>query len=109
VLTVLNIFGTRPEAIKMAPVIYELKRQADRFKCLVCVTGQHRGMLDQVLDLFEIRPDFDLNLMQPNQSLSSLTARLFIGLDDVVEKVRPDWVLSQGDTTTAMVASLVAF
>lgn len=93
----------------MAPVVYELERQADRFKSLVCVTGQHRQMLDQVLDLFKIRPDFDLSLMEPNQSLSSLTARLFTGLDDVVEKVRPDWVLSQGDTTTAMVASMVAF
>lgn len=93
----------------MAPVVYELERQAERFKSVVCVTGQHRQMLDQVLKLFKIRPDFDLNLMEPNQSLSSLTARLFTALDDVVEKIRPDWVLAQGDTTTTMVASLVAF
>lgn len=108
-LTVLSVFGTRPEAIKMAPVVQELEKHPDRIRSVVCSTGQHREMLDQVLDLFSIRPDFDLNLMEPDQSLSRLTSNLFTGLDPVVETVKPDWVLAQGDTTTVLVASLVAF
>ena len=107
--TVLSIFGTRPEAIKMAPVVKELQRQSDHVRSLVCVTGQHREMLDQVLKIFAIRPDYDLNLMRPNQTLAGLTAALFEGLDRVVRETRPDWILAQGDTTTVMVASLVAY
>ena len=106
---VLSIFGTRPEAIKMAPVIKELEKYPDRLVSRVCVTAQHREMLDQVLDLFQIRPDYDLDLMRPSQSLSALTARVFSKLAPVVEQEHPDWVLVQGDTTTVMAASLVAF
>jgi UDP-N-acetylglucosamine 2-epimerase len=108
VLTVLSIIGTRPEAIKMAPVIREL-RQSDRVRSLVCVTGQHRQMLDQALELFSIRADCDLDLMMPDQTLSELTARLLQGLDSVIRDTKPDWVLAQGDTTTVMVAALVSF
>src|ERR1044071_1106442 len=108
-ITVLSVFGTRPEAIKMAPVVRELGKHPDQIRSVVCSTGQHREMLDQVLSLFEIRPDFDLNLMEPNQTLSRLTANLFNGLDPIVEEVKPDWVLAQGDTTTVLVASLVAY
>jgi UDP-N-acetylglucosamine 2-epimerase (non-hydrolysing) len=106
--TVLSIFGTRPEAIKMAPVVKELQRRSGQIRSLVCVTGQHREMLDQVLKMFAIQPDYDLNLMQPNQTLAGLTAVLFEGLDRVVRETRPDWILAQGDTTTVMVASLVS-
>jgi UDP-N-acetylglucosamine 2-epimerase len=108
-LTVLSVIGTRPEAIKMAPVVKELARHPDRIRSLVCSTGQHRQMLDQVLDLFRIEPDFDLNLMQTDQTLSQLTAALFSALDAVVEQSRPDWVLAQGDTSTVLVAGLVAY
>jgi UDP-N-acetylglucosamine 2-epimerase (non-hydrolysing) len=106
---ILSIFGTRPEAIKMAPVIKELEKHGDKIRCLVCVTAQHRQMLDQVIDLFGIKPDVDLNLMEDNQTLSQITARTLIALDDVFKEIKPDWVLVQGDTTTTMVASLVAF
>ncbi len=106
---ILCIFGTRPEAIKMAPVIQELRRHPESFVVTVCVTGQHRGMLDQVLELFDIKPEHDLNLMQENQTLSGLTSRILLGVDAVLQKERPDWVLVQGDTTTAMAAALVAF
>lgn len=108
-LTVLSIIGTRPEAIKMAPVVAELRKHPDAFRSVVCATAQHRQMLDQVLGLFKICPDFDLNLMQPNQNLSQLTAKLLTSLDMVIADIRPDWVLAQGDTTTTMVAGLVAF
>lgn len=108
-LTVLSVFGTRPEAIKMAPVVRELKRHPRQVHSVVCSTGQHREMLDQVLDLFQIEPDYDLDLMRPNQNLSQLTARLFEGLDRVMAEVRPDWVLAQGDTTTVFVVGMVAF
>jgi len=107
--TLLSIIGTRPEAIKMAPVVKELQRHPDRVRSVVCATGQHRQMLDQVLDLFRIRPDVDLGVMQPNQSLSQLTANLFTGLDEVVRQARPDWILAQGDTTTVMVSAIVAY
>jgi UDP-N-acetylglucosamine 2-epimerase len=109
VLTILSIIGTRPEAIKMAPVVKALGRHPDRFRSVVCSTGQHRQMLDQVLDLFQIRPDFDLDLMQPDQSLCQITARLFEGLDRVMAEARPDWVLAQGDTTTVFVAAMVSY
>jgi UDP-N-acetylglucosamine 2-epimerase len=107
--TVLSVIGTRPEAIKMAPVIHELERHPASVRSVVCVTGQHRQMLDQVMELFGIVPDCDLNLMQPNQGLATLTASLFASLDRVLERTAPDWVLAQGDTTTVMVASLAAF
>jgi UDP-N-acetylglucosamine 2-epimerase len=108
-LTVLSVFGTRPEAIKMAPVLKELERRAGTVRSVVCVTGQHREMLDQVLDLFAIKPDVDLQVMQPNQTLSRLTGLLFEKLDGVVQDVKPDWILAQGDTTTVMVGGLVSF
>jgi UDP-N-acetylglucosamine 2-epimerase (non-hydrolysing) len=105
---ILSIFGTRPEAVKMAPVIGRLAAEP-RLESVVCVTAQHREMLDQVLDLFSIRPDFDLDLMRPDQPLADLTAALFTGLDPVLRQVRPDWVLVQGDTTSVMAASLLAY
>ncbi|MBI1293216.1 UDP-N-acetylglucosamine 2-epimerase (non-hydrolyzing) [bacterium] len=105
----LCIFGTRPEAIKMAPVIAELKRRVGVFTPIVCTTGQHREMVDQILPLFGIVPDIDLALMTANQRLAGLTAALITRLDEVVQQERPDWILAQGDTTTVMAASLVAF
>jgi len=107
-LRVLSIFGTRPEAVKMAPVILALARTPD-IVSLVCVTAQHRQMLDQVLGVFNIQPDVDLNLMQPDQNLASLTADIFTHLDPVLDSLKPDWVLVQGDTTTVMAASLAAY
>ena len=107
-LRVLSIFGTRPEAIKLAPVIAELRRRTGIVP-QACVTGQHREMLDQVLGLFGIAPDYDLNLMQKNQTLSRLAASVLEGLEPVFASARPDWVLVQGDTTTAAVAGLAAF
>lgn len=106
---ILCIFGTRPEAIKMAPVIRELRNNPEKFSVVVCVTGQHRDMLDQVLTLFDIKPEYDLNLMQVNQTLAELTSKILIGIDSVLQTESPDWVLVQGDTTTAMTAALVAF
>jgi UDP-N-acetylglucosamine 2-epimerase (non-hydrolysing) len=108
-LKVMTVIGTRPEAIKMAPVIKSLMNYSEEVKSVVCVTAQHREMLDQVLKIFGIDPDYDLNLMKPNQSLSLLTANLLTALDEVITFEKPDWVLVQGDTTTAMVASLVAY
>ncbi len=107
-LRVLSIFGTRPEAVKMAPVVQELARTPG-IEALVCVTAQHRQMLDQVLNLFNITPDVDLNLMQPDQNLANLTADIFIHLDPVLADLKPDWILVQGDTTTVIAASLAAF
>ncbi|HOY44906.1 MAG TPA: UDP-N-acetylglucosamine 2-epimerase (non-hydrolyzing) [bacterium] len=108
-MKILSILGTRPEAIKMAPVIKELEKHPQELKSLICVTGQHRQMLDQVLELFGIHPDIDLNLMQPNQRLAVLTARLFETLDSVIEETRPDWILAQGDTTTVFVSAVMAY
>lgn len=105
----LSVLGTRPEAIKMAPVIKELEGYPDQIVSRVCVTAQHRDMLDQVLNLFDICPDYDLNVMQPNQSLDQVTASVLTGLTPVIEKERPDWLLIQGDTTTVMAASVAAF
>lgn len=102
------VFGTRPEAIKMAPVVRALKEHPDRFIVRTCATAQHREMLDQVLSVFHIVPDIDLNLMQPDQSLSSLAARVMVAMDPVLCKERPDWVLVQGDTTTVMATALAA-
>ena len=101
------VFGTRPEAIKLAPVIHALKK-IDGIRCKVCVTGQHRHMLDQVLDVMDIKPDLDLNLMQPNQTVGGLTARAIQALDETFAKDRPDLVLVQGDTTTVFCAALAA-
>ena len=108
-MRVLCVFGTRPEAIKMAPVIRELRRYPDLFETRVCVTAQHREMLDQVLNLFSIQPDIDLNLMEPDQALSELTSRVITTMTRVLEQERPDWVLIQGDTTTVMATALAAF
>jgi UDP-N-acetylglucosamine 2-epimerase (non-hydrolysing) len=105
---VLSIFGTRPEAVKMAPVVQQLARTSG-ITSLICVTAQHREMLDQVLSLFHLTPDIDLNLMHPNQSLAELTAAIFTHLDPVLADIKPDWILVQGDTTTVMAASLAAF
>ena len=107
-MRVLTIFGTRPEAVKMAPVIQALAA-TPQIESRICVTAQHREMLDQVMDLFAIRPDVDLNLMRPNQSLAELTAEIMTHLDPVLAQIQPDWVLIQGDTTTAMAASLLGF
>ncbi|MGH9854564.1 MAG: non-hydrolyzing UDP-N-acetylglucosamine 2-epimerase [Blastocatellia bacterium] len=108
-MKVLSIFGTRPEAIKMAPVVERLERHPDHFTSVVCVTAQHRRMLDQVLSLFDIRPDYDLNIMRPDQTLARVTADALSGLDAVLRAEKPDWVLIQGDTTTAMAGALAAF
>lgn len=105
----MTVIGTRPEAIKMAPVIKTLKDYSEEVESVVCVTAQHREMLDQALKIFEIVPNYDLNLMNPNQTLSLLTANILTALDKVITLEKPDWVLVQGDTTTAMVASLVAY
>ena len=103
------VFGTRPEAIKMAPLIRELRRHPDRFQVQVCVTGQHREMLDQVLRLFEIIPDFDLKVMKSNQDLYDITTSILVGMRDVLQQSQPDWVMVHGDTTTSVVAALAAF
>ena len=107
-LRVLSIFGTRPEAIKMAPVLKRLK-QTPTVESIVCITAQHREMLDQVLELFQIRPDYDLDIMRPAQPLHELSAAVFQGLEPVLAKIAPDWVLVQGDTTTVMCAALLAY
>lgn len=106
---ILLIFGTRPEAIKMAPLAIELKKYPFDFETQVCVTGQHREMLDQVLNLFGIDPEFDLNIMKQGQDLYDVTARVLIGIRDVLKEVKPDVVLVHGDTTTSMVAALASF
>ena len=105
----LIIFGTRPEAIKMAPVVLEAQKRTQTFKPIVCLTGQHREMLDQVVRYFQIEADVDLHLMQPNQTLASLTSRCLAEVDRVISGTSPDFVLAQGDTTTVLSASLAAF
>ncbi len=107
-LKVLTVFGTRPEAIKMAPVVLELQKH-EEIESLVCVTAQHREMLDQVLNLFDIKPEYDLDLMAPNQDLFDITAKVLLGLRDVLRKAKPDVVLVHGDTTTCFAAGLAAF
>ena len=106
---ILLVFGTRPEAIKMAPLVKKLQAEPDEFQTVVCVTGQHREMLDQVLRLFDITPDYDLNIMKPNQDLYDITSRILLGMRDVLKEVQPDIVLVHGDTTTSMAAALAAF
>lgn len=107
--TIMLVFGTRPEAIKMAPLVKEFQKHTDKFKTLVCVTGQHRQMLDQVLELFEITPDYDLNIMKPGQDLYDVTSRVLLGMRDVLKEAKPDVVLVHGDTTTSTAAALAAF
>lgn len=108
-LRVLSIFGTRPEAIKMAPVVRELERHPGEIVSRVCVTAQHRELLDEVLELFAIRPDHDLDVMRPGQSPTSVAADVLRGLEPILASERPDWVLVQGDTTTAAIGSIAAF
>ncbi|MDA7936190.1 UDP-N-acetylglucosamine 2-epimerase (non-hydrolyzing) [Akkermansiaceae bacterium] len=108
-IKLLFVFGTRPEAIKLAPIIKEALKSPEKFTPIVALTAQHRSMLDQVMELFEISPNFDLDIMTERQSLCQLTARLVSGLDKVVEKSNPDWVIVQGDTTSAMVGGMVSF
>lgn len=107
-MTIMTVFGTRPEAIKMAPLVLALRNRPD-IESIVCVTGQHRAMLDQVLDVFKIVPNYDLSIMQAGQDLTDITVRTMAGLRDILAVVRPHWVLVHGDTTTAMAASLAAF
>jgi UDP-N-acetylglucosamine 2-epimerase (non-hydrolysing) len=107
-MKILSVFGTRPEAVKMAPVVRQLKRTPG-VESFVCVTAQHRQMLDQVLNLFDIVPDYDLDLMRDNQSLAEMSARIFTDLDPVLAKLLPDWVLVQGDTTTVAITALLAY
>ena len=106
---ILLVFGTRPEAIKMAPLVKKLQEMPEAFQTVVCVTGQHREMLDQVLRLFDIVPKYDLNIMKPNQDLYDITSRILLGMRDVLREVQPDIVLVHGDTTTSMAAALAAF
>ena len=106
---ILLVFGTRPEAIKMAPLVKKLQEYPEQFQTIVCVTGQHREMLDQVLRLFDITPEYDLNIMKPNQDLYDITSRILLGMRDVLREVQPDIVLVHGDTTTSMAAALAAF
>ena len=107
-LKVLTVFGTRPEAIKMSPVVHALA-ETKEIEAKVCVTGQHRQMLDQVLDLFKIKPDFDLDLMKPGQDLTDITSNVLLSMRKVLRQWRPDWVLVHGDTTTTLAASLAAY
>lgn len=107
--TIMPVFGTRPEAIKMAPLVKELEKYPNDFKTVVCVTGQHREMLDQVLEIFDIHPDYDLNIMKQGQDLYDVTAKVLLGMRDVFMEIRPDVVLVHGDTTTSTAAALAAF
>lgn len=106
---IMLVFGTRPEAIKMAPLVKEFQKHPDKFDTIVCVTGQHRQMLDQVLDIFDIKPDYDLNIMKQGQDLYDVTARVLTGMRDVLEEAKPNVVLVHGDTTTSTAAALAAF
>lgn len=106
---IMLVFGTRPEAIKMCPLVKEFQKHPDEFDTIVCVTGQHREMLDQVLKIFEVKPDFDLNIMKQGQDLTDVTARVLTGMRDVFAQYRPDVVLVHGDTTTSTTAALAAF
>jgi len=106
---VMLVFGTRPEAIKMAPLVKEFQKHPDKFQTIVCVTGQHRQMLDQVLEIFDIKPDYDLNIMKQGQDLYDVTARVLTGMRDVLEEAQPEVVLVHGDTTTSTATALAAF
>jgi UDP-N-acetylglucosamine 2-epimerase (non-hydrolysing) len=106
---ILLVFGTRPEAIKMCPLVKEFQKYPEVFETIVCVTGQHREMLDQVLQIFDVRPDYDLNIMKQGQDLYDVTARVLVGMRGVLDEVKPDVVLVHGDTTTSMAAAMAAF
>jgi len=106
---IMLVFGTRPEAIKMAPLVKEFEKHCDKFETIVCVTGQHREMLDQVLQIFDIKPDYDLNIMQQKQDLYDVTSRVLLGMRDILKEVQPDVVLVHGDTTTSTASALAAF
>lgn len=106
---IMLVFGTRPEAIKMAPLVKEFQKHPDEFETIVCVTGQHRQMLDQVLEIFNIRPDYDLNIMKQGQDLYDVTSRVLTGMRDVLDKAKPDVVLVHGDTTTSTATAIAAF
>ena len=106
---IMLVFGTRPEAIKMAPLVKEFQKNQEDFETIVCVTGQHREMLDQVLKIFDIKPDYDLNIMKQGQDLYDVTARVLTGMRDVFKQCKPDVVLVHGDTTTSTAAALAAF
>lgn len=107
--TIMLVFGTRPEAIKMCPLVKEFQKYTDKFNTVVCVTGQHREMLDQVLSIFGVKPDYDLNIMKQGQDLTDVTARVLTGMRDVFKECKPDVVLVHGDTTTSTAAALAAF
>ena len=107
-IKVMTVFGTRPEAIKMAPLVKELKKRKE-VECIVCVTAQHREMLDQVLETFDIVPDYDLNIMKQGQTLTDITIRALKGLEEVIKEVKPNIVLVHGDTTTTFAGALAAF
>ena len=107
--TIMLVFGTRPEAIKMCPLVKEFQKYTEQFKTIVCVTGQHREMLDQVLTIFDIKPDYDLNIMRQGQDLYDVTARVLTGMREVLKEIKPDIVLVHGDTTTSTAAALAAF
>lgn len=107
-MKVLFVFGTRPEGIKMAPIIKEVQKR-DKFQCYTCVTGQHREMLDQVLEIFDIKPDYDLNIFKKGQSLTDVTTKTLLGLEEILDELKPDILLVQGDTTTVFAAALAAF
>ena len=108
-LKVLFVFGTRPEAIKLCPVLLHMRQRSTEFSVMTCVTAQHRGMLDQVLAAFQVTPDYDLDIMQPGQTLAQSTARILAGLEPVLAEARPDIVIVQGDTTTTLAGALAAF
>src|SRR5690348_10874845 len=108
-IRVLTVFGTRPEAVKMAPLVKALERAGEKIHSRVCVTAQHRQMLDQVLNLFEIQPDYDLDIMEPRQTLTGVTSKALTGLEGVIREEQPHIVLVHGDTTTTFVAALAAF
>ena len=107
-IKVMSVFGTRPEAIKMAPLVKELEKRKE-IESIVCVTAQHREMLDQVLETFDIKPDYDLNIMKQGQTLSEITARVIMGIEEVIKEVKPDIVLVHGDTTTTLAAGIAAY
>nr|WP_254883124.1 UDP-N-acetylglucosamine 2-epimerase (non-hydrolyzing) [Bacteroides cellulosilyticus] len=109
IIKIMLVFGTRPEAIKMAPLVKEFQKRSDKFETIVCVTGQHREMLDQVLDIFDITPNFDLNVMKQGQDLYDVTSRVLTGMQDVLKTAQPDLVFVHGDTTTSMATALAAF
>lgn len=108
-LKVMLVMGTRPEAIKLAPVIKELERWPDRFRTVVLITAQHRGMLDQMMEVFDVRPDYDLDVMKPGQTLGEVTVRVLTGVEHVLAREQPDWLLVQGDTTSVSAAALAAY